>query len=146
MLKTFNTNYFAFIELMRHISKKSNYNVGMRVVAISSVSSIKGEKAHTSYSASKAAIDASIRCLSKELYSRGIVLNSVQPGMIKTDMYDKFLMEMGNDGSVSLLLNNIQYAGIGEAIDVANAIVFLLSSDSRFITGISIPIDGGTTT
>lgn len=146
ILKTFNTNYFAFVEFMRQISQKTNYNVGMRVVAISSISSIRGEKAHTSYCASKAAIDATVRCLSKELYAKGIVLNTVQPGMIRTDMYEEFLIKMGSDGSANESLNKCQYAGIGETDDVANAIIFLLSNKSRFITGISIPVDGGSTT
>lgn len=146
LLKTFNTNYFAFVELIRQISNRSNYNPGMRVVAISSVSSIKGEKAHTAYCASKAAIDATVRCLSKELYNKGIVLNSIQPGMIKTAMYDEFLIKHGDDGTANQALAVSQYAGVGEPEDVANVIAFLLSSKSKFITGVSIPVDGGSST
>ena len=146
LIKTFNTNYFAFVEVIRQVSQKKNYNIGMRVVAISSISSIKGEKAHTSYCASKAAIDATVRCLSKELYDKGIVLNSIQPSMIKTDMYDEFLSKTGDDGSVNESILKSQYAGIGKPEDVANVILFLLSDKSKFVTGISLPVDGGAST
>ena len=144
LMRTFNINYFSFIECLRQISKKKNYNKGMRIVAISSVSSLLGEKAHTSYAASKAAIDASVRCLAKELWEKGIVLNSVQPGMIRTRVYDEFLEKMGDDGSANEAIKKNQYAGIGEPVDVANAVAFLLSEDSKFIVGTSLPIDGGT--
>lgn len=144
LLKTFDINYFSFVECVRQVSKKKNYNSGMRIVAISSVSSLLGEKAHTSYSASKAAIDATVRCLAKELYEKGIVLNSVQPGMIRTRIYDEFLEKMGGDGSANAAILKNQYAGIGETVDVANAVAFLLSADSRFIVGSSLVIDGGT--
>ena len=146
LIKTFNINYFAFVEFIRQISNRNNYNPGMRIVAISSISSIKGEKAHTSYCASKAAMDATIRCLSKELYNKGIILNSVQPGMIKTSMYDEFLIKYGNDGTANQTLTASQYAGVGNPEDIANVIAFLLSSKSKFITGVSIPVDGGAST
>lgn len=146
LLKTFDVNYFSFVEFVRQISRRKNYNPGMRIVAISSVSSLLGQKAHTSYSASKAAMDATVRCLAKELWNKGIVLNSVQPGMIRTRIYDEFIERMGSKGSANTALSMNQYAGIGETEDVANAIVFLLSQEARFITGISLPLDGGTLT
>ena len=146
LLKTFEVNYFSFVEFVRQVSKKKNYNPGMRILAISSVSSLMGEKAHSSYCASKAAIDATIRCLAKELWDKGIALNSVQPGMIRTRLYDEFVEKTGDEGSANEALKKNQYAGIGEPSDVANAIAFLLSEESRYITGTALLMDGGTFT
>lgn len=143
IIKTFNINYFGFVECVRQISMRKNYNKGMRIVAISSVASVTGEKAHLSYSASKAAIDATVRCLACELWSKGIVLNTVQPAMIRTQMYEKFLESTGEDAKMRL--KQFQYAGIGETEDVANAVTFLISPKARFITGTSLPVDGGYT-
>ena len=64
--------------------------------------------------------------------------------MIRTRIYDEFLAKMGDDGSANEAIMKNQYAGIGETVDVANAVAFLLSQDSRFIVGSSLPIDGGT--
>ena len=146
LLTTFNVNYFSFVEFVRQISKRKNFNRGMRIVAISSVSSLLGEKAHTAYSASKAAMDATIRCLAKELWDKGIALNSVQPGMINTHIYKSFVEKTGEDGIVNDTLEKSQYAGLGEPSDVANVVAFLLSSEARFITGVSLPVDGGAST
>lgn len=146
LLKTFDVNFFAFIEFVRQVSKINRFNYGMRIVAVSSVSSLLGEKAHTSYAASKAAMDAAVRCLAKELNHKGISINSVQPGMIRTDMYDDFVGKMGEDSSVIGAVNRSQYAGIGNPEDVAHVISFLLSYEAKFITGISLPVDGGAST
>lgn len=146
LLKTFDVNYFSFVEFVRQVSRKNNYNPGMRIVSVSSVSSLIGEKAHTSYAASKAAMDATVRCLAKELWDKGIALNTVQPGMIRTRLYDEFVEKTGSDGSANEALMRNQYAGIGEPEDVANAIAFLLSKEARYLTGISLPIDGGALT
>ena len=146
LLRTFDVNFFSFIEFVRQFAKKKNYNKGARIAAISSVSSLMGEKAHTSYCASKAAIDSAIRCLAKELWDKGIAINSVQPGMIRTRLYDEFVERMGDDGSANEAVKKNQYAGIGETTDVANAIAFLLSEESRYITGTALLMDGGTFT
>ncbi|WP_242840799.1 SDR family NAD(P)-dependent oxidoreductase [Butyrivibrio proteoclasticus] len=145
MLEIFNINFFGFIETVRNVSARKNHNNGLRIVAISSVASVRGQKANTIYSASKAAIDASVRCLAKELWDKGIVLNTVQPSMIRTQMYEEFLKTCGEDSDGNQQLLKMQYAGIGETTDVANAIAFLLSPEARYITGTSLPVDGGYT-
>lgn len=136
-----NVNLCGFIEIIRCLTKKKNFNPGMRIVGISSTSAIKGTKAHVAYSASKAGMDGAVRCLARELSEKGICVNTVAPGMIRTDMYYKYLEVNSNRGLLSR-----QYLGIGESQDVAAAIAFLLSESSRFITGICLPVDGGLTT
>ena len=146
LMRTFNTNYFAFIECVRQVTKKNRYNEGCRIVAVSSVASLLGEKAHTAYSASKAAMDAAVRCIAKELAMKGICINTVAPAMIKTPMYDTFIDMNDAEGDANTRTLQRQYLGLGEPQDVANAICFLLSSAARFITGVTLPVDGGFTT
>lgn len=137
--KVLNLNFGSFIELVRCITKKNYFNEGLSIVGISSVSSQKGGMSLTAYAASKAAMDSSVRCLSKELSSKKIRLNTVVPGQINTPAYAEFLkMNGAKDETLSR-----QYLGLGEPRDVANVIVFLLSNNSKFITGSAIPVDGG---
>ncbi len=144
LIDVFNVNYFGFMECVRQVTRKSCYNKGMRIVGISSIASRLGERAHTIYSASKAAMDASVRCLAKELWKKGISLNTVQPAMIGTQMYYDLLESQGEDSEANRRLLDRQYCGIGEPVDVANAIAFLISPKAKFLTGLSMPVDGGT--
>lgn len=145
-ISTFMTNYFGFVEFVRQVTKRNRFNSGLRIVAVSSIASIMGDKAHLAYSASKAAIDSAVRCLAKELAEKDICINTVAPSMIRTEMYDNWLKlrQEYDTGDTGIL--DRQYLGIGETSDVANAIAFLMSDESRFITGIMLPVDGGFST
>lgn len=138
-------NFYAYFEMIRVLSKKGNFNPGASFVAVSSTASIKGSPAQTAYAASKAAVDASMRCMAKELSGKGIRLNNVVPSMIRTEMYEKYAARSGSVGNNNAMIADRQYLGIGEPTDVANAIAFLLSTESKFITGIQLPVDGGYT-
>ena len=141
-----NINYFGFIEAVRQICKKGRYNEGMRIVGVSSVASLQGDKAHLAYSGSKAAMDASVRCIAKEVADKGICINTVAPAMTETQMYHEFIKKNGADSRISREILERQYMGVGKPDDIANAIAFLMSPASRFITGITLPVDGGMTT
>jgi NAD(P)-dependent dehydrogenase (short-subunit alcohol dehydrogenase family) len=132
-------NFGSFIELIRCITKKGHFNEGLSIVGVSSIASHVGGVSVTAYAASKAAVEGAVRCLSKELAPKKIRLNTVVPAQINTPEYAN-LLQM--NGGVDNVLNR-QYLGLGEATDVANAIAFLLSPASKFITGISLPVDGG---
>ena len=137
-----NVNFISFIEIVRNITKKNNFNEGLSIVGVSSISSQIGHKSVTAYAASKAAMDSAVRCLAKELGQKKIRLNTVIPSTINTHVYKEFASSNDTEEtSNSFLLR--QYLGLGESIDVANVIVFLLSKSSRFITGSAIPVDGG---
>ena len=138
-------NFYAFFELVRVISHKKNFNKGMHIVAVSSTASVKGNSAQTAYAASKAALDSAVRCMAKELHGKGIYVNSVLPSMIKTEMYQQYASRSGSIGSYDLVMAERQYLGVGEPVDIANSIAFLLSPASRFITGTQLAVDGGYT-
>lgn len=142
----FNINFFAFIECVRQLTKKGRYNEGMRIVGVSSIASFVGDKSHLGYSASKAAMDAAIRCIAKEIAGKGICINNVAPAMTATEMHVEYMSKRGNDNDNYIDNLKRQYLGMGQTEDIANAIAFLLSQDARFITGITLPVDGGYTT
>ena len=135
-----NVNFGAFIELVRIITKKGHFKPGLSIVSVSSIASVRGGAGVTLYAASKAAVDASVRCLAKELSTKTIRLNTVMPSQIDTPEYQR-LMEMNGDKADPILAR--QYLGLGEPMDVANLILFLLSPFSKFISGASLPADGG---
>ncbi len=132
------TNFYSFAELIRCISKKSSSADGSSFIGVSSVSSIKGNKSQSAYSASKSAMDGIIRPIAKELSARRIRINTVLFGMIGTEMFNEFLKK---GGDISAWKD--QYMGIGDPEDAANVIAFLLSDASKLITGTGLIADCG---
>jgi NAD(P)-dependent dehydrogenase (short-subunit alcohol dehydrogenase family) len=134
------TNFGSFMEIVRVISRKNNFNTGLSIVGISSVSAFSGPAGVSAYAASKAAMDAAVRCLARELSQQRIRLNTVVPAQVNTPEYLNFREMAGNTEDPVL---KRQYLGLAEPEDVANVIAFLISDISKFITGTSVPVDGG---
>ncbi len=142
----FNVNFFGFFEMVRQITRKGRFNPGMRIVGVSSCASLRGDKSKAIYSSSKAAMDSAIRCMAKELAEKAICINSVAPSMTATELYNRYVEKYGEDSETNKELWTRQYLGIAQPQDIANAIAFLISPAARFITGITMPVDGGLTT
>lgn len=140
-MKIMTINVYSFIELVRCLSKKGHYKSSASFVAISSVSSIKGYRAKTEYCMSKAALDAAIRCLALELVDKGIRINSVMPGIVKTPM--SMQTSSLNTAIGAQVEDASQPLGDTEPVEVANLISFLLSDLTKTITGATYRIDGG---
>lgn len=138
MIEVMNVNYFSFISLVKEFSKKK-YSNGGSVVGVSSVVVERGEQCQTIYSATKAAMEASVKCLAIELSSKNIRINTVMPGMIQTEMMDYVL----ENGSRTDVLGATSILGIGKPEQVASSIVFLLSDLSSHTTGRTVYVDGG---
>lgn len=135
-----NVNFFSFVELVKLATKKNNFAFGGSIIAISSVSSIKGYKAKTEYCVSKAALDAAVRCFALELMNKKIRVNTIMPGVVDTPMAlkaQKISQAIGNDTDEQQPLGNTRPQ------EVANLAAFLLSDATKTITGTSIRIDGG---
>ncbi len=136
-----NANFFTFLEFVRCITKKQRLSNGGSIVAVSSISSIKGLKSKIAYSASKAALDASIRNLAAELSSKKIRVNSILKGWVSSDMEKDFIKDnrlLSEDDDFKR-----QILGVIEPIEVANTVAFLLSDATTSISGTALLLDGG---
>lgn len=134
-------NFYAFIELVRQYSKKK-YNNGGSIVGISAIYAVAGAKCQSIYSASKAAMNASVTSLALELAKKNIRINTVMPGAVKTDIGDAVTKSMENEAYTENLLKR-QVLGLEEPEDIAAVCAFLLSDMSKVITGRAIYADGG---
>jgi len=143
---TFKVNFYGFFEVVRQVSRKGRFNPGMRIVGVSSCASLRGDKSKAIYSSSKAAMDSAVRCMAKELADKGICINTVAPSMTATELYCRYIDKYGEDSKTNQELLKRQYLGVAEPQDIANVIAFLMSAAARFITGITLPVDGGLTT
>lgn len=130
LIGTFNVTKNAISYMMK--ARKGN------IVNISSVVGISGNAGQTNYSASKAGIIGFTKSLAKEVASRNIRVNAVAPGFIETNMTDVLKEEVKEE-----IAKNIPLRRMGKPEDVANAVKFLVSEESSYITGQVIQIDGG---
>ena len=109
-----------------------------RIINISSVVGISGNAGQCNYAASKAGIIGFTKSLAKELASRNILVNAVAPGFIETNMTDVLQENVKEE-----IKKQIPLKRIGKAEDVANAVYFLTSEESSYITGQVLQVDGG---
>ncbi len=109
-----------------------------RIIGIASVVGVMGNPGQANYAASKGGMIAMNKCLAQEVASRGITVNSIAPGFIRTPMTDVL-----PDDVKSALLAKIPEGKLGEAQDIANVVAFLASDESQYITGQTININGG---
>lgn len=106
-----------------------------RIVTLSSVSGVIGNRGQVNYSASKAGIIGATKALAVELASRGITVNCVAPGLIRTDM--------ASDAPIEEVLKAVPMGRIGEPGEVAGVVNFLMSDDAAYITRQVIGVNGG---
>ncbi len=109
-----------------------------RIVNITSVVGEMGNAGQANYSASKAGIIGFTKTVAKEVASRGINVNAVAPGFIETDMTDKLSERVKEE-----LRAKIPMGRFGKPLDVANAVYFLVSDASAYITGHVLNVSGG---
>jgi len=121
-------------EIFRTMSKQ-RYG---RIVNIASVVAFMGNAGQANYSASKAGMMGLTKTTAREYASRGITVNAVAPGFIITAMTDKL-----SDEVKQAMMNNIPLGEFGTADDVAEAVCFLASPASKYITGQAIHVNGG---
>jgi len=110
------------------------------IINVSSVVAIYGNIGQTNYIASKAGVIGLTKGWAKEFGKKGIRVNCVAPGFIKTPMTEKV-----PDKVIEYMVSKTPLGRMGEAVEVAKAICFLASDDASFITGAVLSVDGGLT-
>jgi NAD(P)-dependent dehydrogenase (short-subunit alcohol dehydrogenase family) len=126
-------------EAVRRMSTK-NGGAGGGIVNVSSRAGVLGAAGeYVDYAASKAALDALTIGLSKEVALEGIRVNGVRPGLVHTDMH----ASGGEPGRVARLQSSVPMGRGGQAAEVANAVLWLLSSEASYTTGSFIDVSGG---
>ena len=108
------------------------------IVSLASVAGLYGNPGQMNYSASKAAIVGMTKTAAKELGSRGITVNAVAPGFIKTAMTDAL-----SDDVKSAMMKQVAMGRYGTPEEIASVVSFLCSSDASYVTGQTIEISGG---
>ena len=132
------TNLRSVFYLTKAAAKSMMKKRTGRIINMSSVVGLTGNAGQVNYAAAKAGVLGVTKSAAKELASRGITVNAVAPGFIETDMTDVL-----SDTVKESLLHEIPLKRMGEPKDVANAVLFLASDQSAYITGQVIHVDGG---
>jgi 3-oxoacyl-[acyl-carrier protein] reductase len=125
----------AFYYVTRHIINGMLANRYGRIVNVVSLSGLKGMPGQTNYSAAKAGVIGATKALAQEVARRGVTVNAVAPGFIRTDMT--------GDLNEDELKPIIPMKRFGEPDEVADAVVFLASPKAAYITGEVLSINGG---
>ncbi len=131
-----NTNLGGFYNVLKPIVMQMiSAKIKGRIVAMSSVSGLCGNRGQVNYSASKAGITGAVKALALELAKRGITVNCVAPGVIDTEMI--------SDIPVEEVKKMIPMRRFGNPKEVASLVNYLMSEDASYITGQVISVNGG---
>ena len=139
MKKIFDINFFNTFMFVQYVIKIMHSNKNSSIINISSISAKEANPGRFSYSASKAAVESATKNLSQELGRLKIRVNSISPGLIKTDM----LIKNTPKEQIENKIKNFSLQRLGEPIEVANVALFLASDLSTYVNGQNIVVDGG---
>ena len=133
-----NTNLTGIFNITKPVSKMMLKQKSGSIINISSVSGLMGNAGQVNYSSSKSALLGFTKSLAKELAPRGINVNCICPGFIKSDMTNELTSDQRDQA-----LSQIPLGNFGSDTDIAKLTLFLSSDNAKYITGQSISVDGG---
>ena len=136
--KVIDVNLTSTFLMSKSAIKKMLKNKSGKIVNITSVVGHTGNLGQANYTASKAGIIAMSKSLAIEYARKNININCISPGFIKTAMTDKL-----DDKFKEAIISKIPSARLGEPDDIANAVLFLCSSNSSYINGETLHVNGG---
>ncbi len=133
-----NTNLGSVYRLSKAVLRGMTKGRWGRIINISSVVGGMGNAGQSNYAAAKAGMEGFTRALAREVGSRAITVNAVAPGFIDTDMTRAL-----NDSQRDVMLEQIPLGRLGQADEIAAAVGFLASESAGYITGATLPVNGG---
>ena len=136
--RVIDVNLKGAFNCIRHVSRMMLRQRSGRIISLASVVGLHGNAGQANYAASKAGIIGLTKSAAKELASRGITVNAIAPGFIKTDMTDVLSDKVKENIAASIPMGKM-----GTTEDVAKAAAFLASDGARYITGQVLSVDGG---
>ncbi len=132
------TNLKGAFHVVRAVARGMMKRRAGRIINITSVVGLTGNRGQVNYAASKAGLVGLTKSVAKELASRNVLCNAVAPGFIETDMTSEL-----TDAARETLLEQIALGRLGSAEDVAGVVAFLAGPDAAYMTGQVLVVDGG---
>ena len=140
----FSVNIISTMMLLSLLLKKKKIRRGTSIVLISAVTgAFVGSKGDTAYCATKGAVNGFMKGAALELASQGIRINSINPGLVPTDILNMSNEKLGGSHHVEIMLEKYPLKRLGSTEDIANGAIYLLSDASSWVTGQNLVIDGG---
>jgi NAD(P)-dependent dehydrogenase (short-subunit alcohol dehydrogenase family) len=136
----FGAGVYGAFGMVRALSKKGAMTDGGSIVVMSSAAALRGRPALGAYCAAKAAVDAMVRCAALELAGRKIRVNSLRAAAVETPLHHDYMASIGPEATRDY--DERHPLGYGQPVDVANAVLFLLSDASPWISGTNWAVDG----
>ena len=133
-----NINLKGTFNCMQLVSKYMIKAKSGRIINMASVSGRLGNAGQVNYAASKAGVEGMTKAAAREMAARGITVNAIAPGFVKTDMTDVL-----SDKVKENIIESIPMKTFGIPEDIAKTVVFLAGEGARYITGQTISVDGG---
>jgi len=133
-----NTNLSSVYKMSKAVLRGMIKKRSGRIISITSVVGSMGNAGQSNYAASKAGITGFTKSLAREVGARGITINAIAPGFIKTDMTEDLPAEQKEK-----LASQIPLARLGEVDEIAQAVLFLAADSGSYITGQTIHVNGG---
>ena len=137
--RIFDINVWGVLNSMRHEIPVMLKNGGGAIVNTSSVAGHVGLAQVSVYIASKHAVEGLTKSVALEFAKQNIRINAIAPGVIATEMFDRF----AGDGLRDQIISTVPVARVGAADEIAAAVLYLASDAAKFTTGTSLVVDGG---
>ena len=139
MKEVFEINFFSQLLLTQYIVRMMIRQKTGSIINISSSAAIEGNEGRTGYASAKAAMIASTKVMAKELAAFNIRVNAIAPGLTQTEM----MLRSTPEDALQETLNRICMRRVGQPEEIANAVLFLASNLSSYITSQVLRVDGG---
>lgn len=133
-----NNNLNSVYNITSNVLKSMLQNQYGRIINISSINGQKGQFGQTNYCAAKAGIHGFTKALAHEVAKKGITVNTISPGYVRTPMLENIPEDI-----LSAIIKQIPIGRLAEPAEIARAVQFIAASDSGYITGTNFSINGG---